>query len=82
MVSESVGIREAFRTLGTLEAAYAIVEGLQMSPQCKTGGIRFLAVRIATELFLHLVWGSLLRNTKHLMSKSHTECSYSKLIEG
>ena len=55
MVSESVGVRKAFRTLRALEAANAIVKGLQMSPHCEIGGIRFLAVRIGAGVFLHLL---------------------------
>jgi hypothetical protein len=55
VVSERVGIRKALRTLGTLEAANAVVEGLQMSPQCELGGIRLLAVRVVTALFFHLM---------------------------
>jgi hypothetical protein len=54
VVSERVGIRKALRTLGTLEAPNAIVEGLQMSPQCEAGSIRFLAVLVSASLFLHL----------------------------
>jgi hypothetical protein len=55
MVSESVGVRKAFGTLGTLEAANAIVKGFQMSPQCESGGIHFAAVWVVTALFCHLI---------------------------
>jgi len=35
MVSEGLGIGEALQTRRAQEAAYAVVEGLQVSPQCK-----------------------------------------------
>ena len=56
VVSERVGIREALRALGTLKAPNAIVKGLQMSPQCEAGSIRFLAVRVGAALLFHLMY--------------------------
>jgi hypothetical protein len=54
MVSERVRIRKTLRTLRALEAANAVVEGLQVSSQCEAGGIRFRAVWKSAVLFLHL----------------------------
>ena len=54
MGSEGMRVGEAFRTLGTGKAPDTVMKGFQMSMHCESGCIRFLAIRVAAAMLLHL----------------------------